>query len=378
MRIPLVNLQRQHDALGDEIRGAIDRIIEHGDFILGNEVTAFEREFAAYCEAKHCIGVGNGLDALTLAIKGLGIGPGDEVITVANTFVATALAIQHTGAMPVLVDHDAESYNLDPRRLTAAITSRTRAIIPVHLFGQPADMDAINAIAIEHGLAVVEDACQAHGARYKGRRVGTLGRAAAFSFYPGKNLGALGDAGAVVTNDDPLADWLRTTRNYGAKVKYHHALRGLNSRLDSIQAAVLRVKLKHLDRWNAARRHLADCYRCSLTDAAVVLPPEPSRSDDVHHLFVVRCEDRDRVLKHLHKHGIDAGVHYPTPIHRQPAFGQECTLGGPLCESERSCSEILSLPLCPFTTEEEVATVSEALLEALAPDPAECSAAPCG
>jgi dTDP-4-amino-4,6-dideoxygalactose transaminase len=364
-RIPLVNLQRQHDALRDEIRAAIDRVIERADFILGHEVTAFEQEFAAYCEAKHCIGVGNGLDALTLAIKGLGIGPGDEVITVANTFVATALAIQHTGATPVLVDHEPESYNLDPRRLTTAITSRTKAIIPVHLYGRPADMDAINAIASEHGLSVIEDACQAHGARYKGRRAGSLGRAAAFSFYPGKNLGALGDAGAIVTNDDELADWLRTTRNYGAKVKYHHALRGLNSRLDSIQAAVLRVKLPHLDDWNARRRQLADRYRRQLDGTGLTLPTESTDSEHVYHLFAVRCPDRDAVLKQLHDKGIDAGIHYPVPIHRQPAFGSQCIVPRPLPESENSATELLSLPLCPFIDQSEIDAVAEAVAKSL-------------
>ncbi|MFH1110052.1 MAG: DegT/DnrJ/EryC1/StrS family aminotransferase [Planctomycetota bacterium] len=366
MSIPLVNLQRQHQALRNEIRDAIDRVIDRGDFILGREVTAFEEEFAAYCEAEHCIGVGNGLDALTLAIKGLGIGPGDEVITVANTFVATALAIQHTGATPVLVDHEPDGYNLDPRRLSAAITSRTKAIVPVHLYGQPAEMDAIQAIANEHGLSVIEDACQAHGARYKGRRVGSLGRAAAFSFYPGKNLGGLGDGGAVVTNDGDLAQWLRAARNYGSTVKYHHAIRGFNSRLDSIQAAVLRVKLRYLEEWNATRRHLAARYRELLSSADVTLPFESPDSEHVYHVFAVRCARRDEVLQYLHKRGIDAGIHYPVPIHRQPAFGRQCLVPRPPTQSETSCHELLSLPICPFITETEIEAVATATMKALA------------
>ncbi len=365
MRIPLVNLERQHAALHDEIRPAIDRVIDRSDFILGHEVTAFEEEFAAYCEVKHCIGVGNGGDALTLAIKGLGIGPGDEVITVANTFIATALSIHHTGATPVLIDHEPHSYNLDPRKLVAAITPRTKAIVPVHLFGRPADMDAINAIAAEHGLSVIEDACQAHGARYKGRRVGTLGRAAVFSFYPGKNLGALGDAGAIVTNDDQLAAWLRATRNYGSTVKYHHALRGFNSRLDSLQAAVLRTKLPHLDEWNEARRQRAAQYRAGLQDLGVGLPAEPADSEHVYHLFAISCPNRDEVLKHLRAQGIDAGIHYPIPIHRQPAFADKCLGPRPLPESESSAEQLLSLPLCPFISDAEMNRVIDCVSEAV-------------
>ncbi len=364
MRVPLVNLQRQHEALREEIRAALDRVLDRGDFVLGREVTAFEQEFAVYCEARHCIGVGNGLDALTIALKGIGIGPGDEVITVANTFVATALAIHHAGGTPVLLDHERDTYNLDPRRLSSAITPRTKAIIPVHLFGRPADMDAIHTIANEHGLSVIEDACQAHGARYKGRRVGGLGRAAAFSFYPGKNLGALGDAGAIVTNDDELAERIRATRNYGATVKYHHTVRGFNSRLDSVQAAVLRVKLRHLDAWNATRRQLADRYREQLQGEGITTPAVSRDAEQVYHLFAIRCRDRDSVLERLHDQGIEAGVHYPIPIHRQPAFGDACRVPHPLPESERSCAELLSLPLCPFTTPQEVDFVADALMAA--------------
>lgn len=356
MIIPLVNLQRQHEELGDELRDAIDRVIERGDFILGSEVESFEKEFAAYCQGKHCVTVASGLDALTLTMKGLGIGPGDEVITAGNTFVATALAIKQAGAIPVLVDHDRDTYNLDPRRLPAAITSRTKAIVPVHLYGQPADMDAIRMIADEHGLFVIEDACQAHGARYKGRRCGSLGSAAAFSFYPGKNLGAMGDGGAVVTDDDDLAEWLRAARNYGSTIKYRHTIRGVNSRLDTMQAAVLRVKLRYLDAWNATRRWLAAQYGELLAESDVILPGEREDVDHVYHLFVIRTRHRDALLNRLHERGIGAGIHYPTPIHRQVAFGRGCITQGPLANTDTFCDELLSLPMCPFLTLDNVET----------------------
>ena len=356
--IPLVNLTRQHETLREKIHSAIDRVIDRGDFVLGREVAAFEEEFAAYCEAKHCIGVGSGLDALTIALKGLGVGSGDEVIVPANTFVATALAVQHTGAVPVLVDHDPVSYGIEPRLIEAAVTERTKAIIPVHLYGQPVDMDEINDIADRHDLAVLEDACQAHGARYKGRRSGGLGTAAAFSFYPGKNLGAVGDAGAIVTNDDQLAKWIRSARNYGSTVKYQHSVRGFNSRLDSIQAAVLRVKLRHLDDWNAARHHRAGRYRELLSGLGLGLPVELPDRDHVYHLFVIRVTGRDALLAHLNDGGIGAGIHYPKPIHRQVAFGRGCGVAAPLTNTELCCDEILSLPICPFITEDEVETVA--------------------
>jgi dTDP-4-amino-4,6-dideoxygalactose transaminase len=365
MTIPLVNLKRQHEALRGEIREAIDRVIDRGDFILGREVAAFEEEFAAYCGAKHCVGVGCGLDALTLALKELDIGPGDEVITVANTFIATALAVQHLGATPVVVDCDPNTFNIDVQRIHAAITPRTRAIIPVHLYGQPADMDAIRTMADEHGVAVIEDACQAHGARYHGRRCGTLGRAAAFSFYPGKNLGALGDAGAIVTNDDELAGRLRAARNYGSTVKYLHPTRGFNTRLDSIQAAVLRIKLRRLDEWNTRRRELATRYRDRLASADVVLPTENPDREHVYHLFVVRCGNRDEVLRQLHSRGVEAGIHYPVPVHRQEAFIKLGRAVGPLCEAEDACDEALSLPMCPFTSDAEADAVVAALEQAL-------------
>jgi dTDP-4-amino-4,6-dideoxygalactose transaminase len=357
MSIPLVNLKRLHDGLYSEIRTAINKVLAQGDFVMGSDLAAFEEEFAAYCEAKYCVGVGSGLDALFLAMKGLGIGPGDEVITTANTFVATALAVHHTGATPVLVDHDPETYNLDPRRLAAAITSRTRAILPVHLYGQPAEMDLIRTIADEHGLMIIEDAAQAHGARYKGRRCGSMGRAGCFSFYPGKNLGAMGDGGAVVTNDAELATWLRAARNYGSTVKYYHNMPGYNCRLDSIQAAVLRVKLRYLDEWNATRRRLASAYRERLAEASVTLPVEASHVDHIYHLFVVRCNRRDEVLKHLNAKGIGAGIHYPVPIHRQAGMSTRCIVPRPLMYTDQYCDQLLSLPMCPCLTEEDLDTV---------------------
>ncbi len=359
--IPLVNLHRAHDELGDEIRQAIDRVIRGSDFILSSEVEAFEQEFAAYCGAKHCVGVASGLDALTLTLTGLGVGKGDEVITAANTFVATALAIARVGATPVLIDHEASTYNLDPRRLTAAITRRTKAIIPVHLYGQPADMDPITAIAEEHGLAVIEDACQAHGALYKGRRCGSLAKAAAFSFYPSKNLGALGDAGAVVTDDDDLAQWLRTARNYGSKEKYHHILAGWNSRLDGVQAAVLRIKLRHLDRWNQRRRQLADVYRTLLIGAEVILPALQDAGEHVYHLFVIRTSHRDAMLARLQADGIGAAIHYPIPIPSQEAFRHRCLVPGPLAHAADGCGQILSLPMCPYLSEAEAEVIAEAV-----------------
>ncbi len=358
MSIPLVNLQRMHDSMRDEIQNAINGILDRGDFILGDEVKEFEMEFAEYCGTKHCIGVGSGLDALTISLRGLGIGQGDEVIVQANTFVATALAVKHVGATPVLVDHDPEGYGLDTRRVAEAVTDKTKAILPVHLYGQPSDMDEINEIARENDLLVIEDGCQAHGARYKGQRVGGLGDAGAFSFYPGKNLGGLGDGGAIVTNNDKLAEWVRSARNYGSTIKYHHTVQGFNSRLDSIQAAVLRIKLRKLDDWNAKRQHAATVYRKFLTGSAIDLPTQLTGRDHVYHLFVVRVPRRDDLLAHLHEKGIGAGVHYPISINRQIAMEDCCKVPQPLPESETLCDEIISLPIGPFITEDEIETVA--------------------
>ncbi len=376
MSIPLVNLKAQHHELKKEIASAIDHVLSRGDFILGADVSSFEEEFAAYCEVEHCVGVGSGLDALVLALKGLGIGQGDEVITAANTFIATALAIHHVGATPVLIDHDPKTFNLDPSKLSQAITSQTKAVVPVHLYGQPADMNRIEAIANEHGLKIVEDAAQAHGARYGEKRCGGLGQAAAFSFYPGKNLGGMGDGGAVVTNDENLASWLRSARNYGSQVKYSHEIRGFNSRLDTMQAAVLRVKLRHLDAWNARRREIASQYRELLQSSGVVLPTEHREGEHIYHLFVVRCGNRDEVLSVLNERGVGAGIHYPTPIHRQAAFNGDCVVPNPLEYTATFCDEILSLPMCPYLSDADVETVSQIVTQyATAPQSAEAEPA---
>jgi len=366
--IPLVNLKRQHHELQTEIQAAINNVLARGDFVFGQELELFEKEFATYCQVEHCVGVDSGLDALTLTMKGLGIGRGDEVITAANTFIATALAIHHVGATPVLVDHDPVTYNLDPRCLAAAITSRTKAIVPVHLYGQPADMDLIQAVAAEHGLLVIEDTAQAHGARYKGRRCGSLACAAAFSFYPGKNLGALGDAGAIVTDDADLAQWLRSARNYGSVVKYHHTMPGWNSRVDTLQAAVLRVKLRYLDRWNDRRRQLADRYRELLAPAEATLPGQSPDVEHVYHQFVIRTGQRDELLGQLHSRGIGAGIHYPVPIHRQRALQKKCIVPRPPVHTDRFCDEILSLPICPYLTDDEADQVAaEVAASAISP-----------
>jgi len=356
-KVHFVDLDRQRQELEGEINAAIQSVLTSNAFILGREVSAFEEEFAEYCGTKHCIAVGCGLDALTLTMRAADIGPGDEVILPANTFIATALAVTQAGATPVLVDHDPETYNIDPRRISAAITRRTRAMMPVHLYGQPADMDQLQVIADEHGLILLEDACQAHGAVYKGRRCGSLGTAAAFSFYPGKNLGACGDGGAVTTNNDEIADRVRRLCNYGSMVKYHHEILGVNSRLDSIQAAILRAKLRRLDRWNDARRHVADLYLAQLADLPVLLPMTADSRDHVFHLFVVRCAHRDRVLDFLGERNVFAGIHYPIPIHRQPAYESNCIVPGPLTCTESLCGELLSLPMHPHMTPEDVETV---------------------
>lgn len=361
--IALVDLQRQHQELADDLHEVIDRVFTTGGFILGDDVEAFEREFAAYCGADHCIGVGSGLDALTLILIGLGIGDGDEVIIPANTFIATALAVTRAGAIPVLVDHDPHTYNLDPSRLRQAVTGRTRAIMPVHLYGQPADMTVIQAFADEFNLLVIEDAAQAHGALYGKRRCGNLARAAGFSFYPGKNLGAAGDGGAVVTNDAQLTEWLRKARNYGSRIKYHHDVPGWNSRLDSLQAALLRVKLRRLDEWNRRRREIADRYRRNLRDVPVALPLEAPDATHVYHLFVIRCEKRNALRTFLKSRNIDAGIHYPVPIHRQPAYRTGCHIVGPLTYTDMFADHLLSLPMHPHLHDDEVDRVCAAIHE---------------
>jgi dTDP-4-amino-4,6-dideoxygalactose transaminase len=375
--VPFVDLAAQYTAIADQIDEAISGVLRGTDFILGQEVGLLEEEFAAFCEARYAVGVDSGTSALELALRACGIGPGDEVITAANTFIATALAISYTDAIPVLVDVDPWTYTMDVSWLERAVTPRTRAIIPVHLYGQPADMDAILEIARQHRLVVIEDACQAHGARYKDRRVGSLGHAAAFSFYPAKNLGAYGDGGMVVTNDERVAESLRMLRNYGQREKYHHALRGYNHRLDTLQAAVLRVKLQHLDAWNDARRRHARLYGELLPQSLVVLPVETDCAEPVYHLYVIRVTDRDGLRSYLQDRGIATGIHYPIPIHLQPAYRDLGYEKGSFPITEEHANQVLSLPmyaeLTPGLIEHVAATigqfVSEYSIEPLAPEP---------
>lgn len=369
--VAFLDLKALHVELRAELEAAFERTLDSGWYILGNEVKQFEQEFAAYCEAEHCIGVGNGLEALHLILRAYGIGAGDEVIVPSNTYIATWLAVSYAGATPVPVEPDARTYNIDPARIAAAITPRTRAIIAVHLYGQPADMDTINDVAKKHGLKVIEDAAQAHGARYKGRRVGSLGDAAGFSFYPGKNLGALGDAGAVTTNDADLAEKVRVLRNYGSKEKYHNEVKGFNSRIDELQAAFLREKLKKLDEWNARRKTLAAEYLQQLSPRpqagegqgkkAIVLPFVPDWTDPAWHLFVVRSPHREALQAHLTAHGIGTMIHYPTPPHLQPAYAELAIPEGSLPIAEAIHREVLSLPMGPHLLPEQQARVIEAL-----------------
>ncbi|MDP2761873.1 MAG: DegT/DnrJ/EryC1/StrS family aminotransferase [Sideroxyarcus sp.] len=361
MTIPFLDLKSSHDELRGELRAAFERVLDSGRYILGEEVGQFEQEFAAYCEAGHCVGVGNGLEALHLILRAYGVGCGDEVIVPSNTYIATWLAVSHTGAVPVPVEPDERTCNIDPARMEAAITPRTRAIIAVHLYGQPADMDAINAVASRHGLKVIEDAAQAHGARYKGRRVGSLGDAAGFSFYPGKNLGAIGDGGAVTTKDPVLAEKIRVLGNYGSSEKYRNDVKGYNSRLDELQAAFLRAKLKKLDEWNGRRRIIAAKYLTGLAGTTLGLPHVPEWADPVWHLFVVRSKQRDALQSHLVSHDIGSMIHYPIPPHLQTAYAELGLKQGSLHVSEAIHREVLSLPMGsamkPEQVEETIAAI---------------------
>ena len=361
MNVPFLNLKAAYTELRDDLDGACQRVMASGSFILGPEVAAFEREFAQYCEAKYCLGVANGLDALHLILRALEIGVGDEVIVPSNTYIATWLAVSYAGATPVAVEPDERTYNLDPSRLEAAITERTKAIIPVHLYGQPADMDRIKEIAAPYGIKVVEDAAQAHGARYKGRRTGGLSDAAAFSFYPGKNLGALGDAGAVMTNDGALAEELRRLRNYGSPVKYQHDVKGFNSRLDEMQAALLRVKLRRLDEWNERRKQAARYYLETLEGVPDLrLPFVPEWAEPVWHLFVVRHPRRNALQHWLAATGVYTLVHYPLPPHLQPAYQELGLQRGYFPFSEALAEEVLSLPMGPhFSAAEQDYVISK-------------------
>lgn len=361
--VPFLDLSAQYEAIASEIDAAIAKVLLRGDFILGRDVHEFEEEFAAYCEVRHAVGVDSGTSALELALRAFEIGPGDEVITAANSFVASALAVSHTGATPVLADADPHTCTIDVAAVERAITPRTKAIIPVHLYGQPADMDPILSLGERHGLVVIEDACQAHGARYKGRRVGSLGHAAAFSFYPGKNLGAYGDGGMVVTDEASVASRLEMLRNYGQKQKYHHLTMGFNRRLDTLQAAILRVKLKYLDEWNDARRRHAALYNRMLRQGGVKTPVTPSYAEPVWHLYVICTERRNELREHLDSSGISTGIHYPVPIHLQPAYQHLGYKRGDFPVTEQQAWGVLSLPMYAELKPEHVAAVCKAVRE---------------
>jgi dTDP-3-amino-3,4,6-trideoxy-alpha-D-glucose transaminase len=351
MNIPFLDLRACYAELGPEFDAALQRVAASGWYLMGSELERFEAEFAEYCGARQCAGVGDGLDALILILQALGVGPGDEVVVPAHTFIATWMAVSAVGARPVPVESDEQTYNMDPAAFEAAITPRTAAVIPVHLYGQPADMAAIGDIAARHGLAVIEDASQAHGARYRGQRVGALSTAAAFSLHPVKNLGAWGNAGVVVTNDAALADKVRLLANYGSRVKYQHEVIGTNSRLDEIQAAVLRVKLRRLDEWNVRRRELAGQYTDLLAapaqDTGLVLPHVPEWAEPVWHQFVIRHPARNAIQEHLKAAGIDTLIHYPVAIHLTPAYRDAGWPEGAFPLAECFAAEVLSLPMSP-------------------------------
>ena len=359
--VPFLDLGAATAEIRVELDTALGRVLASGRYILGPEVEAFEREFASFAGTAYCVGVGNGLDAIELALRALDVGTGDEVIVPSNTYIATWLAVTRLGALVVPVEPDPETYNLDPGRVEAAITPRTRAIIAVHLYGQPADMDPLLEVARTRGLRVVEDAAQAHGARYQGRPVGSLGDAAAWSFYPTKNLGALGDGGAVTTNDTDVADRVRPLRNYGSRTRYANEIRGVNSRLDELQAAMLRVKLPLLNEWNQRRRRVAARYLDDLRGTALRLPFTPLGVDPVWHLFVVRSDARDRLQEHLAKRDVQTLIHYPIPPHRQAAYADLGYPVGAFPIAERIHRECLSLPIGPHLTEGQVGDVIDAV-----------------
>ncbi len=359
MKVPFLDLKAPYLELKQELDAAYKRVMESGWYILGQEVEAFETEFAAYCGVQYCVSVGNGLEALHLILRAMDIDQGDEVIVPANTYIATWLAVSHTGAIPIPVEPDEKTYNIDAEKIEAAITVKTKAILAVHLYGQPANMDLINEIAESHNLKVIEDAAQAHGAYYKGKRVGSLGDAAGFSFYPTKNLGALGDGGAVTTNDHQLADKISLLRNYGSPVKYFNEIKGFNSRLDELQAAFLRVKLRKLDKWNEHRTNIANQYIKALsTFKSLTLPHVPSWAKPVWHLFVVRHPKRSEFQKYLNNLEISTMIHYPVPPHLSDAYMREQNYGNfPI--TEKMAKDVLSLPISPHLTEQEVIRVIE-------------------
>lgn len=363
IKVPFFDLKRQNSVLRSRLDAAVAEVIDETAFILGEEVSRFEKDFAAYVGTRHAIGVNSGLDALALALRAAGVGPGHEVIVPANTFIATALAVTSSGAVPVLVDCDPKSLLMDLEACRKAVTPRTKAIIPVHLYGHPLDLGPVRGLCAERGIRIIEDACQAHGARIGSVSCGAMGDAGCFSFYPSKNLGAFGDGGIITTNDDKLKDQLMLLRSYGSVVKYRHEIAGWNTRLDSVQAAVLRVKLPYLDGWNDRRRQLAARYQKALEGArGIELPVELAGARHVHHLYVVRCDRRDALKAHLESRGIGTGIHYPIPIHRQPAYAQ-LAQGARLSVSDAQCGRLLSLPMFPEMKEEEADAVCDAVRE---------------
>lgn len=361
--IPFLDLKAQYATIKDEVAVAIEGILDSCQFTLGSEVFDFEKEFAAYCGANDAVGVNSGTSALHLALLAAGVGLGDEVITVPFTFVATAAAIHYAGATPVYVDIDPNTFNLDSTKLEAAITTKTRAVIPVHLYGQPADMDPIALIAKKHGLVVIEDAAQAHGAEYKGRRVGSLGDIACFSFYPGKNLGAYGEAGMITTGNPEYARKIRMLRDWGAERKYHHVVKGYNYRMEGIQGAVLRVKLRHLEKWTEARRAVAQRYDRAFSDTEIKSPPPSDLNRHVYHIYAIRCPDRTKWQKELSMRGVQTGIHYPVPVHLQPAYADARWRSGDFPHSETAAEEVLSLPMYPELDQVQQDNVIAAVLE---------------
>jgi dTDP-4-amino-4,6-dideoxygalactose transaminase len=358
IKVPYLDLKAQYRSIKPEIDTAIARVLESGQFVLGAEVAEFEREFAAYCGTAECIALNSGTSALHLALLAAGVGPGDEVITVPFTFVASVAAVCYTGARPVLVDIDPRSFTLNPAAIEAAITPRTKAIMPVHLYGQPADMDPIMDVARRHGLIVIEDAAQAHGAKYKGRPVGGIGDMACFSFYPGKNLGAYGEGGAVTSNNAEYARTIRMLRDWGQDRKYHHVLRGFNYRMEAFQGAILRVKLRHLEQWTETRRGIVGKYNQLLADSGVETPKEMPWARHVYHVYTVRSDDRDSLQQALQAAGIQSSIHYPVPAHLQPAYADLGYARGSLPQSEKAAAEVLSLPLYPEMTDAQLEAVS--------------------
>jgi dTDP-4-amino-4,6-dideoxygalactose transaminase len=364
--IPMVDLKAQYRAIRPEIDAAVQRVLESGQYVLGPEVAAFEEEFAACCRAPHAVAVNSGTSALHLALLAAGVGPGAEVVTVSFTFVATAAAVCYTGARPVFVDIDPRTWTMDPDRVEAAITPRTRAILPVHLHGRPADLDPLLRLAERHGLVLIEDAAQAHGAEYRGRRVGSCGHLACFSFYPGKNLGAYGEGGMVVTADAGAAGTVRGLRDWGQTQKYQHDVLAYNYRMEALQAAILRVKLRHLEAWTEARRAHAAAYGRLLADAGVGTPADPAHARHVYHVYAIRSARRDALQRGLASRGIQTGIHYPIPVHRQKGYADLGRASGDLQASERAAREVLSLPMYPELSGTQIAEVAAAVRETLA------------